>query len=122
MLRESGDWKLMRQRFGLRDHDELDLHFGRRDPHEPYWNVMADVETLVREGIEHAYRHKRPYLLITHGWSTSRNGATTARSIVRGFINSKEATPFIERAKCIQHNSAFLVKIRDTAAHDARAA
>jgi hypothetical protein len=43
-------------------------------------------------------------------------GKTTARSQVRRFIRSKAATPFIERARCIQHETVFVAKVRQSAA------
>ena len=112
MHRESGDWNLLRQRFNLLPSDEVDLHFGRRDPHVPYEEVMAEVSDIVRRSLLTAQQNKRPYVLFLHGHSTSRRGVTTARSAVRSFIRSKEATPLVERSGCIQHSSVFLAKIR----------
>jgi hypothetical protein len=36
----------------------------------------------------------------------------TARSVVRGFMRFKDATPLIERNGCLQHRTAFLAKVR----------
>jgi hypothetical protein len=110
MKKEEGDWKLFRGRFGLAPTDEVDLHFGRRDR----WtsDVMEDVGTLVERSVREAQKNGRPYVMFSHGWSTSRPGQTTARSVVRGFMRSSAATPFIDRAGCIQHETVFLAKIR----------
>jgi hypothetical protein len=108
----TGDWKELRAKFGLTPEDEVDLHFGRRDPHTPYDNVMADVETLVERSLIEAQKAGRPYLMFIHGSSTSRPGKTSARSVVRQFMRSKAATPLIEWSGCIQHRTIFLAKIR----------
>lgn len=113
-IRESGDWKPYRTRFGLTGVDELDLHFGRRREGS-YCDAMADVEARLLEALRRQYERCRPYLLILHGWSTSRPTATTARSVVRGVMRSPAATPFINRPRCIQHESVFVAAIRDRA-------
>ncbi len=37
---------------------------------------------------------------------------TTARSVIRGLMRSKAATPYIVRNQCIQHHSCFVAAIR----------
>jgi hypothetical protein len=106
-----GNWTDLRKHLGAPE-DEIDLHFGRRDPHTPYGNVMAEVAELVEKKLRQAQESGRPYVLFVHGRSTSRPGQTTARSVVRGFMRSSAATPLIERSGCIQHATAFLAKIR----------
>lgn len=110
---ESVDWTSYRSRFALTCADEIDLHFGERDPHTPYENVMAEIRDLVKERLKQAQKNNRPYLMFVHGKSTSRRGKTTARSQVRKFMRSKEATPLIRRKCCIQHDTVFLAKIRE---------
>jgi hypothetical protein len=110
--REKCNWVEYRKRFGLSAADEVNLHFGRRDPHARYDEVMADVEERVRESLRNAQQKQRPYLMFNHGWSTSRAGKTTARSVVRRFMRSKEATPFVVRSECIQHETVFIAKIK----------
>jgi len=115
MRKETGNWVDYRARFGLLPEDEIDLHFGRRDPREQSrYDGMAAVKQCVIENLRRAKENRRPYIMFTHGWSTSRPGKMTARSVVRGFMRSSAATPFIERSKCIQHNSVFVAKIRPT--------
>jgi hypothetical protein len=111
MLKESGDWNEFRRRFDL---VEVDLHFGRRDPRvRRYDEVMSDVEDIVKASLaKYQNAGRPPYVMFTHGWSTSRPGRTTARSVVRQFMRSKEATPFIVRSECRIHESVFLAKIR----------
>jgi hypothetical protein len=87
--------------FGLSKTDEINLHSGRRDRTVAYDEAMADVEQRIRHGLRKAQEHGRPYVMIIHGHSTSRPGQTTARSVVRGFMRSKEATPFVEKAHSI---------------------
>jgi hypothetical protein len=113
MISESGNWTDYRARFGLLPEDEIDLHRGRRDPrHCTYDDAMADVEQTVRIALEQASKRGRPYVMFIHGNSTSRPGATTTRSVVRGFMRSKTATPFIDRTGCIQHQTVFVAKLR----------
>src|SRR5437016_1581990 len=96
---ESGNWIEFRSRFNITSDREIDLHFGRRDPFEKsYVDVMSEVAERVREALIEAQRHGDEYVMFRHGWSTSRPGEMTARSVVRGFMRSKEATPFIVRS------------------------
>jgi hypothetical protein len=73
---------------------------------------MCEVEETVLKSLQRAYERGRPYLMFTHGGSTSRPGKTTARSVVRRVMRSKEATPYIQRSECIQHPTVFVAKIR----------
>jgi hypothetical protein len=109
-----GNWTDLRAEFGLTRDDEIDLHFGRRDLRKPYDEAMDEVAALVKRSLIEAQNNGRPYVIFTHGWSTSRPGQVTARSVVRRFMRSKEATLFIERSGCVQHPSAFVAKIRLT--------
>jgi hypothetical protein len=104
-----GDWKVYRQSLGLAPSDEVDLHFGRRDPNTSYNNDMAEVERIVKDALVRAQQADRMFV---HGHSTSRPGQTTARSVVRGFMRSPEATPLILRRDCIQHHTVYIAKIR----------
>jgi len=63
--------------------------------------------------LQSAYEGGFQWVLFLHGHSTSRPGKTTARSVVRGIMRSKDATPFIVRRECIQHPSVFLAAIRE---------
>jgi hypothetical protein len=111
--REAGDWKKYRSRFNLARDDEVDLHRGKRDRFTmSYDDAMAAVAETVRNALQDAQVRRRPYVMFRHGSSTSRNGATTARSEVRKFMRSPEATPYIDRRLCIQHDSVFVAKIR----------
>jgi hypothetical protein len=106
-----GNWTDFRAEFGLTRQDEIDLHFGARVCGE-YYEAMAEVADLVEGSLIEAQKKGRPYVMFIHGWSTSRPGKTTARSVVRQFMRSKNATPFIERLSCIQHETVFIAKIR----------
>jgi hypothetical protein len=112
MQKQTGDWTRYREQFGLTSADEVDLHFDRRDPTRSYWDVIMDVEALVKKELQKAQKNGRRYVMFFHGSSTSRPGKTTARSVVRQFMRSTDATPLIERAGCIQHDSVFVARIR----------
>jgi hypothetical protein len=111
VLKETCNWTEFRGRFDL---EEVDLHFGGRDPWVRYDEVMSDVEDLVKASLAKAQNAGRPYVMFIHGWSTSRPGQRTARSVVGQFMRSKEATPFIVRSECIEHPTVFVAKIRKT--------
>jgi hypothetical protein len=113
MKKEAGNWMDFRARFGLLPEDEIDLHYGPRDvPRGSYYDLMAQNRQIVLAALQRAFERQRPYVMFTHGWSTSRRGKTTARSVVREVMRSKEATPYIHRGGCIQHFSVFVAKIR----------
>lgn len=112
MKRESGNWVHYRKQFNLTPADEVDFHYGERDSSIPYWEAMAEISDVVENCLRKAQAEGRAYLMFIHGWSTSRPGATTVRSMVRGFMRSPQATPFIERRGCIQHETVFVAKIR----------
>ena len=108
-----GPWEQYRSQLSLSKSDEVDLHFGKRDPSSmSYAEAMAGVTGLVMASLEAARRQGRPYVMFIHGSSTSRRGKTTARSQVRNFMRSKAATPLISRSGCIQHNTVFVAKLK----------
>jgi hypothetical protein len=105
-----GEWAQYRQLQPLR---EVDFHYeGRGRRTIPYWDAMANIRQETYTALERAYNEGIRYVLFTHGSSTSRLGKTTARSQVRGVMRSREATPFIQRSQCIQHESVFVAAIR----------
>lgn len=104
----TGDWV----RYRALKPVELDLHFGKRGDGMSYGEAMYGVEERVEEAVRKAHLDRRDWLLILHGASTSRPGKTTARSVVRGFMRSPKATPYIDRSECIQHETVFVARIR----------
>jgi len=108
-----GPWTQYRSQLSLSDSDEVNLHFGKRDPSlMSFKEAMAGVTALVVASLEQARRLRRPYVMFIHGRSTSRRGKTTARSQVRNFMRSKDATPLIDRSGCIQHETVFVAKLK----------
>ena len=108
-----GPWEQYRLQLNLSKSDEINLHFGKRDPSlMSYREAMAGVTDLVAASLEQARRKGRPYVMFIHGSSTSRRGKTTARSQVRGFMRSKDATPLIDRSGCIQHATVFVARLK----------
>jgi hypothetical protein len=110
--RENGNWADYRARFGLRREHDVDFHCSKREPGTFYGEQFKGLKESLTEALKQAQAEGRPYVLFTHGWSTSRPGKMTARSLIRGFMRSPVATPFIERNGCIQHESVFLAKVR----------
>jgi hypothetical protein len=108
-----GDWKQ------YRGPDVMEVDFHRADPKPgayrarfSFRDAMAEVATETIEALESAQQNGFRAVLFTHGWSTSRRGRTSSRSVIRGLMRSKQATPYIIRSNCIQHNSVFLAAIR----------
>jgi len=111
---ESGDWTRYRE---LPNLIEIDFHRAQEHPAAqtgtaPYHERMASVGSDTFQALQAAQVAGKDWVPFTHGSSTSRRGATTSRSIVRGLMRSREAAPFIVRSQCIQHDSVFLARIR----------
>lgn len=107
----SGDWKEYRK---LGSHFEIDFHppdDGTLDGLS-YRERMDNVTEVSRKALRRAYEAGDEYVIFRHGSSTSRPGATTSRSQVRKLMRDKEATPYIVRRECIQHDSVFVAAIR----------
>ena len=96
----------------LPDLVEVDFHWSDFPPDKSYRERMGDVRNAGLEALKRAYEEKKRYVLFTHGSSTSRRGKTTARSVDRGLMRSSDSTPYVEKAKSIQHNSVFVAAIR----------
>lgn len=107
--RESGDWKEYRS---LPDLMEIDFHRSGGCHQGSYYEKMSAVSCEAFEALASAYEEGKKFILFKHGSSTSYNGKSTSRSVVRGLMRSKEATPFIIRSQCIQHDSVFVAAIR----------
>ena len=110
----TGDWTQYRK---LSPAIEVDFHYSDYGPREiEYWDAMENVKQEALEALQRAYRIGLGYVIFTHGCSTSRLGKTTARSVVRGLVRSREATPYVLRRDSIQHESVFVAAIRSNPA------
>lgn len=107
---EGGDWARFKQ---LPNLATIDFHFGSGAASETsYRDRMDGVYNTALEALRNAQADAKDWVLLTHGRSTSRLGATTARSVIRGLMRSPEATPLIDRSQSIQHDSVFVARIR----------
>ncbi len=110
--RGTGDWTQYRGK-GVMEVDfhpeEVDRGWG---PRLPYHERMAEVHNTTLAALRDAYESGSKRVLFRHGSSTSRRGKQTSRSEVRGVMRSKEATPYICRRDCIQHETVFVAAIR----------
>jgi hypothetical protein len=105
-----GDWTQYRK---LPQAIEVDFHYSDFGPKDvPYDEAMDAVWTTAFEAIQKAYNQGVQYVIFRHGWSTSRIGKTTTRSQIRKLMRSHDATPYIRRSACIQHESVFVAAIR----------
>lgn len=98
---------------------EIDFHYGSQR-HLPYHEREAFETRMERvrgealDALKGAQASGANWVLFTHGESTSGPGKQSARSVVRGLMRSPEATPYIARRECIQHETVFVAKIRPT--------
>ena len=99
---------------------EVDFHYSERGRREiPYWEAMDRVRQTALEELKRAYSQGEKWLIFTHGASTSGGwNQPTARSKVRGLMRSTEATPYIIRKNCWQHETVFVAAIRPHAEPD----
>jgi len=106
----SGNWTKYRQLSSL---IEIDFHYSDFGPRTiSYWEAMGNVYADTMEAIKQAHKEGIKYVMFRHGASTSGPFKTTARSIVRGLMRSKDATPYICRRECIQHETVFVAAIK----------
>jgi hypothetical protein len=94
---------------------EIDFHPDDQDQEFadlPYHEKLQQWNELTLNALHRAQMEGRQWVLFKHGHSTSHIGKKTARSVVRGVMRSKKATPFIVRRESIQQPSVFLAAIR----------
>lgn len=96
----------------LPDLMEVDFHFSPGESLGTFHDNMRDVHDRTMWALQEAQCGGKQHVLFTHGRSTSRPGKTSARSVVRRVMRSKNATPYLLRARCIQHPSVFVAAIR----------
>ena len=100
---------------GLPSLREIDFHPVDGDDEFAFLAYYEKVERWklrTLEALQQAQSEGIQWVLFRHGHSTSHPGKQTARSVVRGVMRSKDATPFIVRRECIQQSSVFLAAIR----------
>lgn len=112
-IRVQGDWT------ELRGPGVLEVDFHRAEPGSRAtggWRAFEDNMERVREealaALQRAQQEGYSAVLFTHGWSTSRPGKRSSRSVIRALIRGRDATPFVDRSQCKQHPAAFLAAIR----------
>lgn len=104
-----GDWTDLRGEGVL----EIDgYHPDGEDDHAPHYERMQNVYDGVFEILREAREQGYEAVLFRHGHSTSRRGKTTSRSQIRKAMRSPGATPFVDRARSVQHPSVFLVRLK----------
>lgn len=106
-----GDWTALRQLPGKLL--EFDLHRSTGEPCDiPYEDRMKAVHDDTLEALQVAQAAGVDWLLITHGYSTSRGNNTTSQSIVRKLMRSKQSTPYVVKTESIQAGTVFAACIR----------
>lgn len=77
---------------------------------------MGAIHGDTIEALRNAQANQEKWLMFVHGRSTSRPGRTSFRSQIRACMRSRDATPYIIRKDCIQHETVFLAAIRPKSA------
>ncbi|MCF8023854.1 MAG: hypothetical protein K9L17_14375 [Clostridiales bacterium] len=110
-IKGTGDWG---QKYkDLPNKLDVDFHWSQFGPRQKsYMECMDEVANLTINKLEEAQKKGYEYVLFMHGSSTSRQGQTTARSIVRNIMRSKGSTPYVIKSKSIQHETVFLAVIK----------
>ena len=109
MIRMTGDWKEIAERASRK----VDFHWSQFGPPEDsYGDRMGQVYSTALNALREAQEQGEDSVLFIHGYSTSRPGATTARSVIRGLMRSKESTPYVVKSKSIQHPTVVLAVIK----------
>ena len=107
---EVGNWTRYRELPGL---VEVDFHRSGEEGGGYYEDHMAGVYEDALAALRQAQEEGAQYVLLTHGRSTSSGWKkTTSRSVIRGLMRSPAATPYLDRRRCIQHESVFVAAIR----------
>jgi len=108
---ENSNWSEFRK---LPNHREVDFHWAVVDGTSfEHWRAMSEVGRVTLRALQEAQRSGASYLLLLHGCPMDDGDMqTTARSVIRGLMRSKAATPYIVRNQCIQHHSCFVAAIR----------
>lgn len=99
---------------------EVDFHYGQykgyavvdRPERLPFAETMDRVYNEAFGALQRAQAQGKEYVMFRHGHSTSGPGRRSSRSVVRALMRSKAATPYIVRAKCVEHYSVFVAAIR----------
>lgn len=111
-IKTGGNWTDFRKLPGRMM--EVDLHFGEGASGN-FWDSMDRVEQIVRGALKNAQNEGFDWVMFRHGWSTSRPGSTSSRSVVRGLMRSRDSSPFIVKNKSYQHQSVFVAAIKSSA-------
>ena len=107
---EDGNWTRFRQLPGV---VEVDFHRSDRQDGGHYDEHMFAVYHETLDALQQAQEEGRKYVLFTHGCSTSYGWKKrTSRLVIRGLMRSPEATPYIDRARCIQYETVFVAAVR----------
>jgi len=106
----NGDWTKFRL---LGSYIEVEgYHPNGEDDGLSYWERMERTYTWALKNLIKAQEYDVEFVIFTHGWSTSGLGKTTHRSQIRKLMRGKDASPYITRKNCIQHDSVFVAAIR----------
>ena len=106
-----GDWTQYRE---FENVIECDFHRADDGPREiAYSEAMSEVEKDTLMALRYAQAKGYRYVLFTHGCSTSSGWRqTTARSVVRGVMRSRESTPYVYKSRSIQHETVFVAAVK----------
>lgn len=104
-----GDWTRFRELPGV---VEVDLHWSDAEHVGQTQEFFSRVKYEVLVALKEAQQEGHRYVIFRHG---AGFGYVGARTVVRGVMEKKEATPYIIRRDCIQHPEAFVAAVRPLA-------
>ena len=91
---------------------QYDFHRSGQNDGRSYDDHMHDVYEETLNTLKRACEHGLDFITFIHGNSTSGIGKRTSRSVIRELMRSKEATPYIVRKECIQHETIFVACLK----------
>lgn len=106
VIKFDGDWTILKD-MGNMQHVDFNGLEGKN-----YYEKMTRVHAIVMQALKDAQAEGVDYVMFIHGYSSSEPIIGSARSIVRSIMSSREATPFINKKKSIQHSSVFIAAIK----------
>jgi hypothetical protein len=105
-------WPRYKAEYKVPESEIVDFHDGK-DLSLAYYEQVEIWKKRVMDALKSAQAEGKEKLCFTHGSSTSRQGQTTARSVVRTLMRSKITTPYVKKSESIQNESFFVAVIRE---------
>lgn len=90
----------------------VDFHRAGTSPGVSFEDKMRRTYREARAALRTARSRGYAYIAFTHGGRELPRGRRSTRSVVRGLIRSPEATPYVERSRCILTPAVTVAALR----------